>query len=1169
MNIPEQPTASDTPAPTPPSETARPEGAPDTAIQEKAPAPSPSGATGITAAPTPPAPAAAPKPPPPPPSPEQRARRLRLLDGVLVGLVLVFAFLLGCYAIHNTDFWLHLATGRLLSEGVYFFGADPFSYTTAGTWINHAWLFDWLLYHLYQLTGGVGVVAVRGLVAVALALIMLRCRPAGQRLALPAVCAALALLALSPRLVVQPVLLSFLLLALTFYLLYRGVDQGATFSWRRSARPVSVLWLLPPLFALWVNLDAWFLLGPLTVALYLIGTAFQRREGVSAGRLGTLAQVLGVGLAACLLNPYLYRAFVLPPELAYLFADILPEGLVRTGLSARRAAGELPQLYADISPLSSVFWTSTYLGRNAAGLAYVPLLGLGAASFALLPFQRPGTPRRFPLARFLVWLAFAVLSLVHVRLIAFFAVVAGPITALNLLELLTSPQGERVPSRRDVDWALLGRFAAILGCVLLLALDWPGWLHGGPDDPRRSHRVRWEVSPDPSVERMAGRLNELLASGKLARGFNLRPEATNYLAWFAPSAPMFFDYRYTLPPQAAEDYARACKAFREEAQVTSGRRKRTRNDPGLREVHRLFRSYGINYVVLTGLQGDPQAIEVANRLTFEPRQWVPLYGDGNTAVFGWRDPKRPDNPFAGLQVRRGRQAFGEVPPGLRAPAKAPEPPEGPLSGWEVYAFGKPTSAPEVIEAASYLVDYQLHATRSTRWQFPLVMAEQVTACLTPPAAAPSLAPVFPRGASLWLQNNRPAQQGLAQAIMANDPGPPGLPVLAVRTARRAAAEVPADANAYSVLAEAYLKLGRTQEQHWSTDLDPRGLHWDVMSRTALRHIQHITALKLALRLEPKNAALHERLADIFLQLHYFDLALEHAELSHEYLADGPARGRDPKEHERQAVLIEQLRKEVARRRDEYRLQTVGQRSGLEKFKAAFLLPTRLPGKQDPRRPPPERGLAALALQVLGETDPSKLPAREQEVLADWQIRLMLVTGMVKELNDTFSDPDVRERLRGLLRHRYDGYEALFAAAMGRYADADRFFSGWEKNLPVDALVKQMRKLEKHMGEHYNMQILAVLPSVPLVPMLDPKPGPQLPIAFDTHLKLEKLHQETARQLIQVAELRALAGMLALEQGDTARALERFEGSVSLTGDTVNFPSRFVALRYRALLKSYK
>src|SRR4051812_17355973 len=93
--------------------------------------------------PAPPAPAETPAPPPPEPriklTPERLARETARIDVILVGLVLLLTFFLGSFAATNSDFWMHLATGRLLARGEYHFGTDPFSYTTEGVrWVNHS-----------------------------------------------------------------------------------------------------------------------------------------------------------------------------------------------------------------------------------------------------------------------------------------------------------------------------------------------------------------------------------------------------------------------------------------------------------------------------------------------------------------------------------------------------------------------------------------------------------------------------------------------------------------------------------------------------------------------------------------------------------------------------------------------------------------------------------------------------------------------------------------------------------------------------------------------------------------------------------------------------------------------------------------------------------------------
>src|SRR5262249_27887455 len=72
--------------------------------------------------------------------PEEFAAEVRRLDRVLLVLGIGLSFLLASFAIRNTDFWMHLATGRLLAKGNYQFGVDPFAFTTTDTsWVNHSW----------------------------------------------------------------------------------------------------------------------------------------------------------------------------------------------------------------------------------------------------------------------------------------------------------------------------------------------------------------------------------------------------------------------------------------------------------------------------------------------------------------------------------------------------------------------------------------------------------------------------------------------------------------------------------------------------------------------------------------------------------------------------------------------------------------------------------------------------------------------------------------------------------------------------------------------------------------------------------------------------------------------------------------------------------------------
>ena len=308
-----------------------------------------------------------------------------------------------------------------------------------------------------------------------------------------------------------------------------------------------------PLFALWANLDNWFLLGPLTGVLFLLGDWLWQltiaRHGLDGKRRKNLALVLAVSLAACLVNPNRLRVFALPPELAYFFVhnpDAPPAELTAAGTTLRALTRVEPTLYHAVSALCRNYYSRPEVGLHGAGLTYVVLFGLGPVVFPpggagqALPARRPA--RLGP--RLLIWLVFAGLSLLMSRFIPFFAVVAGPVTAAEPARL-RPPAATAARLRTHAPWGLWslgGRLLTALGCLGLLFLAWPGWLHGRPDDPRVTHRVAWRLYEDPSLRQATERLRELQQTGKLANGFNYLPDVANLLAWFCPEAKRAFRY---------------------------------------------------------------------------------------------------------------------------------------------------------------------------------------------------------------------------------------------------------------------------------------------------------------------------------------------------------------------------------------------------------------------------------------------------------------------------------------------------------------------------------------------------------------------------------------------------------------------------------------------------
>lgn len=479
--------------------------------------------------------------------PRPRAPWGARLDAVAVGLVLGFAFLSASFIARNSDLWLHLAAGRLVADGEYRFGEDPFTDSAAGRyWANHAWLSDFGLYAGYSALGGPGLVALKALAVALTAGAMLwattsvALRPAGPPKAagrgptapgrgplwVTCGCVALAVLACAPRLFLQPTVASLLLLAVCLCCLRAGTPSvrgplGGP-AGRKASEGNRALAAVPVLIALWVNLDAWFVLGPALVGLFWVGRKIApNRDAEPAWP----RWFVPATLAACLVSPHHVHALRPPLELS-------PQVWGSEFRTDPRFAGVFasPWNLAALGPAG---------GYNLAAWAFLVLLALGAASFLLNRRAVRGW-------RFAVWLPFAVLAAWQSRLIPFFAVVAGPVTALNLSEV--------IPERRFVR---SGRAGVLVGTAALIGLAWFGLLTGFAN---RDRAAAWDVHTDPTLRRAAEARAAERSAGAGGRVFTAHPDLGHYLAWFAPGHRYTVDSRLPLLVPAAGEYAAASRA---------------------------------------------------------------------------------------------------------------------------------------------------------------------------------------------------------------------------------------------------------------------------------------------------------------------------------------------------------------------------------------------------------------------------------------------------------------------------------------------------------------------------------------------------------------------------------------------------------------------------------
>ncbi|HTU23614.1 MAG TPA: hypothetical protein VMG10_36595 [Gemmataceae bacterium] len=1051
------------------------------------------------------------------------AQLLRLngrLDAVLVAVVLLFAFLVASFPVASPDFFRQLATGRLLLEGEYHFGVDPFVYSAAESdyFVNHSWLFALLMYGLYHLptVGSSAVVIFKALVVVALAEILLRAsRRPGQGLWIPAACTALAILVLSPRLFLQSTCLSLLFLGATFWLLTARRSNGRPF-W----------WLLPLLFALWVNCDQWFFLGPLTAALYLVGELGRLRlDGTSVKpqaaqhELSTLAIVLVVGLAACLLNPHHVHAFTLPPELGLTPASEL--------------IAQEPQFHAlFLSPLRKDYYEPN-LGLSVAGLAYWPLLLLGLASFVF-------TYGRAPWGRLLVWIGFVLLSFYNMRTIPFFAVVAGPITALNWLDYASQRLGaEPRLTPAWLRWSLGGRVLTIvLGLALVIAAV-PGWLQSQPWDLRR---LGWSVRVDPSLKAMAQTIQEWRQAGLLGdrepHWFNMQYEVGNYLAWFAPGERVFLDQGLPYSRKAAEEYA----ALRQELKTMSEQRlSADRERAIMEETRNILHKLHARYWICDNRGNDKPSLFAQMILFSRPEEWVLCHLKGRIAIFAWHDPQESEapDPSRGLALDLKRVAFG--------PTAEPAPPRGPelassRSWWETCwdVWWRPAPLPSLDREGVplYAVRFQVAEkprqieVHSRAWQAGVAAGAIAGSLPRGPVPNNLLAlswsctyhDLFPPGAA---QPVRPIRRSELLAMKVVDFyvnrqffEAPSL-YLGVRAARRALLVNPENTITYLQLGQAYQQLGGLPHE--------RTLFASVPRLAAIRRTQMVSAFQNCLRFQPNleiAAQAHEALFSVFAQIGYIDAAAHHLrETLDTYTAAGPSRGTSAEQHSQKLDALskdlDKLEANLERRRNSYDVRSAS-KLGLEKVKIAL-----------------ELGLPETALTALEEAAEAKISTPADMDLVKQVTGVALDLGRLDRAQELLI-PDPESMADQPVRPDYLDLHVRLAAGRGDYAEADRLLAealrhGWKPPPGTMVLRDPIRGTAEAIG-----RVLLAEKEPQTGNLRFPSPIHDLPSSFWLRLwRIEAVANGLSASLEQ-SELNMMRGWLALETGHCAEARKSFQ-----------------------------
>jgi hypothetical protein len=214
---------------------------------------------------------------------------------LLVAAAALAAFASSLGPVGDYDLWWHLAYGRDMVATGAFPRVDTFTYTLPGTPVTNFEGLSQLIFYLVYAGAGIPglVLAKAGVLAAAMAFVVLAARARGASPLATGLAAGLALPMLLRRSLVRPEAFSYLCLALTAWLLALWLGG------RRRAR-----WALVPLVALWTNLHAGMVpLGLLLAALAALHEVVNAPAAERWRRLGEGA-LLGVLLAAaCLASP--------------------------------------------------------------------------------------------------------------------------------------------------------------------------------------------------------------------------------------------------------------------------------------------------------------------------------------------------------------------------------------------------------------------------------------------------------------------------------------------------------------------------------------------------------------------------------------------------------------------------------------------------------------------------------------------------------------------------------------------------------------------------------------------------------------------------------------------------------------------------------------------------
>ncbi|HEY7186182.1 MAG TPA: hypothetical protein VH436_06520 [Vicinamibacterales bacterium] len=196
----------------------------------------------------------------------------------------------------DPDLWGHVLFGRDTVASGHLTIADPYSFTSDRSWVNHEWLAECAMFLAFALGGGPGLVIFKMIAVLAMvALVWSGLNRQGVDPGARNLLVALTIVGTFPQTNhVRPQLFSIV----AFACLLRLLVTGRTL-WRLAA--------IPLVFALWVNLHGGWIVGGGVLAVWALATL---PSTVTRTEKATLFASGVVSLLATLVNPYGWRMWL-------------------------------------------------------------------------------------------------------------------------------------------------------------------------------------------------------------------------------------------------------------------------------------------------------------------------------------------------------------------------------------------------------------------------------------------------------------------------------------------------------------------------------------------------------------------------------------------------------------------------------------------------------------------------------------------------------------------------------------------------------------------------------------------------------------------------------------------------------------------------------------------